>query len=899
MDEGVTLQSSPSHPRRLRLGPLRLGPLQLGPHAPFGPHAPPRAADRVWLITAALATGAALLVAIVLPRLGSQPASGTLPWLVLLGLFYLAEFRVIHLQFRGEAQSYSMSEVPLVLGLFLVAPADLVAAAVLGSGAALLVHRRPPVRKAAFNLALFASSSAFAAVLFNAVVEFLGSADPITPSAWLAALVASTGAMALGLGAIAAVLRIVEGRPDRRRIGQSVRLGLTVAIANTGVALVAVTLLAIDPRGFLALAIPVPLAFAAYRTYRSHVAEQEQRDSLALLHDATRVLHDSTDLSDAVVQLLAGARRRFHADLAEIVLYTDREEPGALRTVLGPGDRSMVMVPEPIGARADRLPLLVARGRVAVRLNPAVARRSGDTIAGTPITDAMVAPLLSEQRLVGSFLVANRNGNLGSFSPDELRLFQTLANHAGIALSHGQLGRSVRELSAREDQLRREASTDDLTGLAKRAVLFDRLDAALRRHDAGSSPPPALLFIDLDEFKAVNDRLGHAAGDETLRDVARRVEACVRSQDVAARVGGDEFAILVEDGDDRAAVDGIARRLVDTIGSMPVLARDGSVASGSVTATIGIGIARAGMTPACLLREADVAMYAAKTSGKARYAVYDVTMDEPERARLALREELTRALREGEFRLRYQPITDLVTGRVTSVEALLRWEHPTRGELEPAVFMPAAEETGLIVPLGRWTLRTACRQLAEWRAVDGGRGLSVGVNLSAKQLSSEDLLGDVTDALRDAGLPAGALVLEIPESQLSANAVGVAARLRALKQLGVKLAVDNFGSGLSSLAYLGRTPVDALKISRSFVAAIASPSVEQARLTGAIVALGHSLKLSVIAGGVEHLAQLDHLRALRCDGGQGYLFARPLEADALGDLLRPGSPPLRALAAPA
>jgi diguanylate cyclase (GGDEF)-like protein len=389
----------------------------------------------------------------------------------------------------------------------------------------------------------------------------------------------------------------------------------------------------------------------------------------------------------------------------------------------------------------------------------------------------------------------------------------------------------------------------------------------------------AALLVDLDDFKTVNDSLGHAAGDELLVGVARRLEGCLRPEDTCARLGGDEFAVLLEDLPGAEAALAVARRVAEAI-ARPVTVLGSEVAVG---ASIGVAFGTPGQPADELLRSADLAMYQAKEGEGAKIAVYEPSMHERVLERLALKADLRRALEAEEFELHYQPIVALATGEAVAVEALVRWRHPERGLMLPPAFVPLAEETGLIVPLGAAVLRQACGQARAWR--DGGRpGLAVSVNLSARQLASAGLPDEVTAALADASLPPEALTLEITESVLLDSEV-VIARLELLRALGVRIAIDDFGTGYSSLDYLRRFPVDALKIAKPFVAGIGAGAAEQ-RLVSAILRLGSTLGLETVAEGIEDASQRDRLRRIGCRHGQGHLFAPPLPPEELGPLLR-------------
>ena len=440
----------------------------------------------------------------------------------------------------------------------------------------------------------------------------------------------------------------------------------------------------------------------------------------------------------------------------------------------------------------------------------------------------------------------------------------------------GGIAVNLYDITARkqaEEELAHQAFYDGLTGLANRSLFLDHTEQALRR--AGrTGAPPIVLTLDLDGFKDVNDSLGHLLGDELLRTVAGRLLGVVRSADTVARLGGDEFAVLVDDtrgGLPDAA--GLAERLLQVLGEPVVL--DGHRVS--VGASIGIAAADADSTPLSLFRDADIAMYRAKAAGRAQWVVFDPQMRAAALERIQLERELGTALADGQLRLVYQPVVDLQTERVVGFEALLRWQHPVLGAIGPDRFVPVAEDSGHIVPIGRWVLAEATRTAARWQRAHPGSPLSMAVNVSARQLAEGTLLEHVAEALTDSGIAPSSLVLEVTETALVTDPDAVAERLSELRALGTRLALDDFGTGYSSLSYLRQFDVDVLKIDRSFVTLL--DGTTDAAIVHGLVQLGRTLGLEVVAEGVETEAQRDRLREERCDLAQGWLFAKPLEAD--------------------
>jgi diguanylate cyclase (GGDEF)-like protein/PAS domain S-box-containing protein len=447
----------------------------------------------------------------------------------------------------------------------------------------------------------------------------------------------------------------------------------------------------------------------------------------------------------------------------------------------------------------------------------------------------------------------------------------------------------VTERKTLEAELLHQAFHDPLTELANRALFRDRVDHALARNSR-ESERIAVLFLDLDNFKAVNDTQGHAAGDELLEIVAARLLNATRGCDTVARLGGDEFAVLLEHVHAGDGAEVVAERIASGLRN-PVETASGRTVA--VSASIGIAVSRAGDGTEELLRNADVAMYAAKSRARGRWVLYDPAMHTALVDRVTLEADLRTAIDRNEMRLAYQPIIDLRTNEVTSIEALLRWTHPQRGIVPPVAFIPVAEESGLILPLGSWVLREACRQAVVWNADRADNPLTITVNLSGKQLQHDGLAGEVAAALRDSRLAPRCLVLEITETVLMHETATTLARLNELKQLGIRLAIDDFGTGYSSLSYLQQFPVDVLKIDRSFTEGLLR-GANDAAFVRTIIALADMLTLQTVAEGVEDSRQHDRLRELGCDSAQGYLFSRPVEAceiDALLAARRNGTAP--------
>ena len=438
--------------------------------------------------------------------------------------------------------------------------------------------------------------------------------------------------------------------------------------------------------------------------------------------------------------------------------------------------------------------------------------------------------------------------------------------------------RALRLVSERTEELHHMALHDPLTDLPNRALILDRIHQMLAR-SRREHTPVAVLFLDLDNFKDVNDTLGHAVGDKLLSGVAARLTSAIRQEDTVGRLGGDEFVVLAEGASLAAGAEMVAERILDVLATPFEIV--GLQSPLSVTASIGIAEGSR-TTPDELLRDADIALYQAKAAGKGRAMVFAPAMQEAVDDHLNLESDLLVALEAHQFFLLYQPTFDLSSGAFSSVEALLRWRHPTRGVILPDDFIPALEASGLIVPVGRWVLHEACRQGAAW--AHQGHPVTVSINVSAKQLERDQIVTDVHDALVNSGFDPALCVLELTESTLMHNVEETVGRLTLLKALGVRLAVDDFGTGYSSMAYLRQFPIDVLKIDRSFVSGITDSS-EAVALVHAMVQLGKALGLETVAEGVENDSQREKLAAENVDTVQGFLFARPLDVEAVSRLL--------------
>jgi len=530
-----------------------------------------------------------------------------------------------------------------------------------------------------------------------------------------------------------------------------------------------------------------------------------------------------------------------------------------------------------------------AGDRYIIQLDEA-ATRLQRTIESPASSPAQIQSLLVEISLINEHLTPIENQFVDALSEASRTIYQRLQAIMlaatpgllilGIALSM----RILQQRRRAEDRVRHIAFHDDLTSLPNRLMLIQRLDQALSRHRRAGSHL-AILYIDLDRFKVINESLGHEVGDALLHQVADRLQSQSREGDTVARIGGDEFAVLVENQGKIEDISFCARRLVEQL-SIPYRLGNKDC---HVTLSIGISVFPSdGSDSQALLKAAEVAMYRAKQMGRNNYQYYLPAMNVHTVERLELESDLSHALERGEFLLYYQPKVEIKTGMITGTEALLRWNHPLRGLVPPMDFISLAEETGLIVPIGEWVLATACAQNKLWQD-QGLAKLGIAVNLSARQFGDSQLLPKLTRIIQASGIDPSSLELEITESVVMSHGQSAVAVLEQLKSIGVQIAIDDFGTGYSSLGYLKHFPIDTIKVDRSFIRDIPADSGDM-KIARAIIAMAHALRLKVVAEGVENAQQLQFLRVQHCDAAQGYFLYRPLPADEVADVLKINRP---------
>ncbi len=817
---------------------------------------------RVGALTAALASVAMLIYGLFLRDVQSGRGVTDIPWPVFSVGFFLVEVKVVEVYYRRERHSFSVSEVPAVFGLFYLSPAQYLVALMVGSGLALVAATEQSPLKIAFNLA----NSLFVGTLSLVIFTTLAGPSTIPNAAdWIAITLALISASVAGAVTIATAITLSGGAPQFQKLPEMVRFGTVVAAANTSLSLLALTAAARDPEAIFLVVIPVVILFAAYRAYMS---EREKHERLELVYESSRIMQHSAELDSAVLGVLRHAREMFRAERAEVLLFAAPGGGDALRTACSVDGHSEVMTPQTVSPDDPELQLL-ARGKRAQFVD---SGRTGSR-------QAMASPMLADRGLIGVMRIENRLSEGSLFTDEDLRLLETLANQAAVALENGHLEQSLAELARLRDELRHQAYHDPLTGLANRILFSDAVEERLGRGES-----PVVLFLDLDDFKMVNDSQGHATGDRLLTSVADRIAEVISDADLAARLGGDEFAVLLSEPSSRDRATHVGRRIVDAL-QIPFSIRGQDVAIG---ASVGIAFGHAGDRAGDLLRDADVAMYAAKAAGKRQVAVFDPAMHAAVVARQRLGVDLAHAIAENQIEVFFQPIVALDDTRVVGVEALARWSHPVRGEIGPTEFIRIAEEDGSILALGRGVLAGACRVVAKWqREVPGFDDIRVHVNVSARQVREPDFMDDVDRVLRDSGIRPGTLIVEMTETAMLLDTAATLEVFAALKSRGIRISVDDFGTGYSSLGYLRRFPVDSLKIAAEFLPGKDSLNEPKSWLAAnTIVVLGQAMGLEVIAEGIELPEQAQRLRTLGCPQGQGYLYGRPGDAAATEAFLR-------------
>jgi diguanylate cyclase (GGDEF)-like protein len=746
----------------------------------------------------------------------------------------------------------------------------------IGSAGALARKRRQSPLQLAFNTSHFFLAAVLAVLAFSTVVR----GEQLGPITWSGALLATVIITLTGHAAITLATLLAGSQPQVDRLRQVLSLGMTSTITATTVALVAVEMLWRDQRSAILLAVPTAMGYLAYRGY---MEDRSRSDALDVIYESTRMLHRSPEVDSAVVGLLTQARGMFRAERAEITIYPTDQRSEAVRTSLGPGAAVEAMVAVVLDpeerAWAERLPAGTGV------LYPEAQQGLVSALRERGIREAMVVVIRRQDHVVGTVLVGNRVGELDHFDHSDIELFEPLARNLGIVLESGTLEQSLQQLRDLEEQLRHQAYHDPLTSLINRKQFIERVELALE-FSSGDPRRMAVLLLDLDDFKVVNDSLGHPVGDQLLVAIAGRIKLVVGTDDAVARLGGDEFGVLLDCPEPQAARE-VAEAMLEAVRRPLVV--DGSEIQ--LRASVGIAMGDSGQWADELLRNADVAMYTAKAAGKNMAELFSADMHVAVIERHELMADLQRAVERDEFVLHYQPVIELKSGRIVALEALVRWHHPRRGLVSPNDFIPLAEETGLILPIGTMVLKKACAQARDWQErFPDHRELSMAVNLSARQLQQASFVGDTLQVIAESGVTARTLILEITETVLMDDTDNFIAKLTQLKGLGLRLAMDDFGTGYSSLSFLAQLPVDILKIAKPFVEGLGKAAKDEA-FAAAIIRLAQTVGMTLIAEGVERPDQLEYLRRHDCDMVQGWFFSVAGDAAATEELLKVGVQP--------
>ena len=559
-----------------------------------------------------------------------------------------------------------------------------------------------------------------------------------------------------------------------------------------------------------------------------------------------------------------------------VVVMDVTKDPAHLKNPLLPDTKAEAVIPLLIGE--------LVYGALDVQSTIINAFSDWDVMILDTIADQL-AIAVQNARLYTSIqqeVVERRRAEQGLQFAKEALETQVKVRTAELSWANEQLQVELTERKRAEEQLVYTALHDPLTNLPNRVLFMDRLDHAMKRAARHKEFMFAVLFLDLDRFKVVNDSLGHNIGDMLLIESTRRLSACLRGEDTVARLGGDEFVILLEDIQDPMDVTRITDRILHDL-TLPCDLEGHKV---FVSVSMGIVLSAARYErPEDILRDADIAMYRAKGQGRGRYEMFDTAMLSRVMTRLELESDLRKAVERQEFIIHYQPIVELGIQQIIGFEALVRWQHPTRGLVSPAEFIPMAEETGLIVPIGHWVLTESCRQIREWQVqFPTDPPLTISVNLSVRQCAQTDLVQRVAEVLQSTGLDASSLKLELTESMIVEDAASTSDMLSELRALGVQVQIDDFGTGYSSLGYLQKLPIDTLKIDRTFIAALGKDG-SGSEIVRTIMALAHDLGMKVVAEGIETDEQLSKLKSMQCEYGQGYLFNKPIDSQAAGILL--------------
>ena len=835
---------------------------------------------RIWAfiaLLAALCVGVGSTLTTPTESLARSPF--VIPFIAVVLVSALCEWCMFEIFFRADSQTFSLSELSVAVGLAYVSPRTFIPAQIVGLGIVYVFRRATPVR-AAFNLVAGTLTTllsfAIAQRLVVALREFGPSITrndqhlhvqqaPDHPLLWFSILAALLICTPISSVLVSTVRSIAERQwtfADAPRLAFFAQLN-AMATGTVGILLVAVA----RPVPWAAPLVIGPLILA-YTAFRMYAYEQSVRRNVEFLYEATKTLHRSANSDLSFSELLEGTRSVFRAEFAMVGIARTDSDSWLSFGVSNSGPSS----------RPEWSPAWIPTADEPQLITSGDGPQESSFLEDLGVAHALVRRLRSESRMLGMLVVADRVGGSQGFTNEQRYLFDLLADQIAVELENTHLERSLSVLTKLEEQVRHQANHDSLTGLANRSLLSRALS------ESGPDRRTVLL-IDLDDFKTINDSLGHGVGDDVLIEVADRLRKCVSDEDLIARLGGDEFAVLLAARTERNSLDLATEMALRISAGLKPAMHFGSHEL-SVRGSIGVAYVEAGQSLGDALRNADVAMYEAKRNGKGTHRVYVPTMVDAARERLGMATGLRQALERNEFVLRYQPIVDLQTMECVAVESLLRWDRSEHGLVLPNRFISLAEESGLIVEIGRWALLQACRDVVGL-TTPGGEPLSLAVNVAARQLLEPSFVIELEAALAESRMSANRLTVEFTETTALTDSPIVRSTAIALHDHGVRLALDDFGTGYSSLAAIHGLPLDSVKIDKLFV------STDDLSLARAIVALSKSLGLTAVAEGIEHVGQREALTAMGCDRAQGFAFSPAVPLHELPALLsRPFDPGL-------
>lgn len=800
----------------------------------------------------------------------------SLPWWVFVAAFMVTDLARFRIEYREQGYDLDLFELALVPGLVLCAPGWLVLARLISTAITIGVLRRPPLIKLIFNLATTCLRVALAVLVYQMVL--VHPSGPGSAAAWLAILLACICADVLSWVCLVSVISLASGPPTAREALELVLAGPALTLVTATLGVIAALILWSNPWGIWMLVVIGSIAVAGHRI---HHQLRRRHANLRILSRFTREVSDAGTGAALLPTVLAEAQRVLNAESVEILV---RDGDEVAYAVLGPdGNREGRIPPTPRTAwlLAQDSAIRIGQGGTTLPwtwLQPRPGRKRPELITDAPaevgLTDALVSPLGGHDGLAEAVIVTtDRMGDNSHFGDDDLELARTLAGAAGLALRNGRLVEALRAQAAANEF---QARHDPLTGLANRTLFLEETDEAIARLIPGEML--AVMLVDLDDFKDVNDTLGHHFGDRLLAEVASRLADAVGPQSTVARLGGDEFSVLVPSISSTNQLE-LAQSAVHACLASPFLLDELSL---QVRASLGVAVApHHAADGSGLLKGADVAMYTAKARHCGTY-VYVAEADQHSRRRLSLGVELSDAVASGQFELHYQPQADFRTGEVVAVEALVRWNHPEYGLVPPDEFIGLAEQSGAIAELTRWVMRSSLSDMSEWRRQ--GYDMDVSINVSPRNLLDARLTEDLARFYAEFAVDPRTVTLEITESGMVADPEQANVILGRLALGGTRISIDDFGTGHSSLSRLTHLPVSEIKIDRSFVDKMTTDSRDRA-IVEATIQLSRTLELGVVAEGIEDPFTWKALADLGCQRAQGYVLSKPLRLEALLEFL--------------